>query len=64
LVSQVFIGDLLEIEDVRRAAKGMDYMYFTFAVQQGLMEATTIAAIAAKEAGKLMKPMNGRLMYL
>jgi hypothetical protein len=50
LVSQVFIGKLLEIEDVRRAAKGMDYIYITFAVQHGLMEATTIVAIAAKRS--------------
>ncbi len=48
---QVFVGDLLVAEDVKRAAEGIDYIYFTFAVQDGLLEATTIAAIAAQEAG-------------
>lgn len=50
---QVIVGDLLNIENVRRAAKGVDYMFFTFAVQDGLLEATTIAALAAAEAGVL-----------
>lgn len=45
------MGDLLRFEDVQRAAQGMNYMYFAFAVQAGLLEATTNAAIAAHEAG-------------
>lgn len=49
---QVVIGDLLNIEDVLRAAQGVEYMFFTFAVQEGLLEASTIAAIAARDAGK------------
>lgn len=49
---QVVVGDLLNIEDVLRAAQGVDYMFFTFAVQGGLLEASTIAAIAARDAGK------------
>ncbi len=48
------VGDLLNIIDVQRAVEGVDYMYFTFAVQDGLMEGTTIAAMAAAQAGTLM----------
>ncbi|BDA41154.1 hypothetical protein COCOBI_01-8090 [Coccomyxa sp. Obi] len=50
--AEVVVGDLLDIEDVVRAAQGVDYMFFTFAVQGGLLEASTIAAIAARDAGK------------
>ncbi|BDA41156.1 hypothetical protein COCOBI_01-8110 [Coccomyxa sp. Obi] len=50
--AEVVIGDLLNIEDVLHAAQGVDYMFFTFAVQGGLLEASTIAAIAARDAGK------------
>ncbi|CAL8466567.1 g6105 [Coccomyxa elongata] len=50
--AEVVVGDLLKIEDVARAAQGVDYMFFTFAVQGGLLEASTIAAIAARDAGK------------
>lgn len=52
MLLQVVVGDLLKIEDVARAAQGVDYMFFTFAVQRGLLEASTIAAIAARDAGK------------
>ena len=52
--SQVFIGNLLSQRDVQRAIKGVDYIYFSFAVQQGLMEASTIAAFAAGEAGEVL----------
>ncbi|CAL8462008.1 g1539 [Coccomyxa elongata] len=50
--AEVVVGNLLKIEDLRRAAQGVDYMFFTFAVQGGLLEASTIAAIAARDAGK------------
>lgn len=52
--SQVFVGDLLSQRDVQRAVQGVDYIYFSFAVQQGLMEASTIAAVAAAEAGEVL----------
>jgi hypothetical protein len=42
---------MLKIEDVEDAAKGAQYMFFCFPVDAGLTEATTIAAIAAKNAG-------------
>ena len=47
----MLVGDLLVFEDVKRAVQGVEYMFFTFAVQAGLMDATTIAAMAASEAG-------------
>ncbi|KAK9918237.1 hypothetical protein WJX75_002451 [Coccomyxa subellipsoidea] len=49
--AEVIVGDLLSQRDVQRAVQGVDYIYFSFAVQQGLMEASTIAAVAAAEAG-------------
>ena len=45
------MGDLLTFDDCQRAVKGVDYMYFTFAVQDGLLEGTTIAAVTAAQAG-------------
>lgn len=45
------MGDLLNFDDCQRAVKGVDYMYFTFAVQDGLLEGTTIAAVTAAQAG-------------
>ena len=39
---------------MQRAVQGVDYIYFSFAVQQGLMEASTIAAVAAAEAGEVL----------
>ena len=48
---QVVVGDLLSYDDMRRVVKGTDYMYFTFAVQDGLLEGSTIAAVVAAEAG-------------
>lgn len=38
---------------MQRAVQGVDYIYFSFAVQQGLMEASTIAAVAAADAGEV-----------
>ena len=54
--TQVIVGDLLSYDDMRRAVKGMDYMYHTFAVQSGLLEASSIAAVVAAEAGT---PLQG-----
>ena len=49
---QVVVGDLLSYDDMRRAVKGMDYMYYSFAVQDGLLEGCTIAAVVTAEAGE------------
>ena len=48
---QVVVGDMLKIEDVEAAAAGANLMFFCFPVKEGLLEATTIAALAARKAG-------------
>ena len=50
---QVVLGNLLSHTDMQRVIKGVDYIYFSFAVQDGLLEASTIAAVVAAEAGAL-----------
>ncbi|WP_263365082.1 NmrA family NAD(P)-binding protein [Edaphobacter bradus] len=49
--AEVFAGDLLDIQSVRQALKGIESVYFCYPVQAGLLEATAILAQAAKEAG-------------
>ena len=48
---QVVVGDMLKIEDMDAAAHGASLMFFCFPVAGGLLEATTIAALAARRAG-------------
>ncbi len=45
------VGDLLDPDFVHQALKEVKRAYFTFPVTDGLMEATTIFARAAREAG-------------
>src|SRR5690348_15924348 len=47
--AEIFAGDLLNIQSVREAMKGVEKVYFCYPVQAGLLEATTILAQAAKE---------------
>lgn len=49
--AEIFVGDLLNIQSVREAMKGVEKVYFCYPVQAGLLEATTIMAQAAKEEG-------------
>jgi uncharacterized protein YbjT (DUF2867 family) len=49
--AEIFAGDLLNIQSVREAMKGVEKVYFCYPVQAGLLEATTILAEAAKEEG-------------
>jgi uncharacterized protein YbjT (DUF2867 family) len=51
LGAEVLAGDLLDRDLVRQAIQGVKRAYFTFPVDDGLMEATTIFAQAAREAG-------------
>jgi len=51
LGAEVFEGDLLNPASVRRAMKDIKLAYFTYPVADGLLEATTIFALAAREAG-------------
>jgi uncharacterized protein YbjT (DUF2867 family) len=49
LGAEVFEGDLLNPASVRRAMKDISVAYFTYPVADGLLEATTIFALAARE---------------
>jgi uncharacterized protein YbjT (DUF2867 family) len=50
LGAEVLAGDLLDPHLVRRAMQGIERAYFTYPVADGLLEATAIFAMAAREA--------------
>lgn len=49
--AQVVVGDLLDLAAVRAATEGVDGAYFSYPLAPGLVEASTIFAQAATEAG-------------
>lgn len=49
--AEVVVGDLNEIDDVRRAAEGARGAYFVYPISPGLIEASTTFAQAAQETG-------------
>src|SRR5689334_10866978 len=51
LGAEVIQGDLLDPVSTRAALEGVKRAYFTYPVADGLMEATTIFAQAARESG-------------
>jgi len=51
LGAEVVDGDLLDIDSVRRAVHGVSAVYFAYPVQEGLLDATAIMAVAARQAG-------------
>lgn len=51
LGAEVVVGDLRDVESVRRAMRGITRAYFVYPIAEGLLEATTAFAVAAKEAG-------------
>lgn len=51
LGAAVIVGDLLDIASVRSAVDGVNRAYFVYPPAEGLLEATTCFAQAAKEAG-------------
>ena len=51
LGAEVVVGDLRDIEAVRRAMRGVTRAYFVYPIAEGLLEATGVFAVAAKEAG-------------
>lgn len=51
LGAEVFEGDSLDILSVQRAVRGVSSIYFAYPVQDGLLDATAIMAVAAREAG-------------
>jgi len=51
LGAQVAVGDLREIADVTPAMAGVDRVFFTYPVLDGLLDATAVVAAAARAAG-------------
>jgi uncharacterized protein YbjT (DUF2867 family) len=51
LGAEIFEGDLLDIRSVQRAVQGVSSIYFAYPVMDGLLDATTAVALAAREAG-------------
>ena len=49
--AEVFTGDLVNIQSVREALKGIEQVYFCYPVQADLLEATAILSQAAKKEG-------------
>jgi len=49
LGAEIVLGDMLKIDDVRGAMKGVDSAYFCYPLTQGAVEATAIFAQAARE---------------
>lgn len=49
--AQIVVADLLDLAAVRAAAQGVDGAYFSYPIMPGLVEASTIFAQAAAEAG-------------
>jgi uncharacterized protein YbjT (DUF2867 family) len=61
LGADVVQGDLLDADSVRASFKGIRRAYFTFPVTDGLLEATTIFAMAARAAGTELVVNNSQL---
>jgi uncharacterized protein YbjT (DUF2867 family) len=51
LGAEVFEGDLLDVQSVQQAVRGVSSIYFAYPVQDGLLDATAIMAFAARDAG-------------
>lgn len=51
LGAEVVEGDFLDIAAVERAVQGVTSIYFAYPVQEGLLDATAIMAVAARNAG-------------
>src|SRR6516164_10340863 len=51
LGAELIQGDFLDYHSVERATQGVSTVYFAYPVQEGLLEATTIMADAARKAG-------------
>jgi len=61
LGAEVVQGDLLDRDSVRASLTGIKRAYFTYSVSDGLLEATTIFAMAAREAGTELVVNNSQL---
>ncbi|MFF4898054.1 NmrA family NAD(P)-binding protein [Streptomyces sp. NPDC001068] len=51
LGAETVVGDVLDLDSLARATKGIDALYFTYPIRPGLMEATANVAQAAEETG-------------
>jgi uncharacterized protein YbjT (DUF2867 family) len=49
--AEIFLGDLLDVRSVQKAARDTSSIYFAYPVQDGLADATAVMAHAAREAG-------------
>ena len=58
--AEIFEGDLLNPVSVLRAMEGVNRAYFTYPVAEGLLEAATIFAAAAREAALEMVVNNSQ----
>ena len=61
LGAEVVQGELLDPDSVRAALKGIKRAYFTYSVADGLLEATTIFAMAAREVETELVVNNSQL---
>jgi uncharacterized protein YbjT (DUF2867 family) len=61
LGAEVVQVDLLDRDSVRGSFKGIKRAYFTHSVSDGLLEATTIFAMAAREAGTELVVNNSQI---
>jgi uncharacterized protein YbjT (DUF2867 family) len=61
LGAEVVQGDLLDRDSVRTSLRGIKRAYFTYSVADGLLEATTVFAMAAREAETELVVNNSQL---
>jgi uncharacterized protein YbjT (DUF2867 family) len=61
LGAEVVQGDLLDPDSVCASLRGIKRAYFTYSVSDGLLEATTIFAVAAREAETELVVNNSQL---
>ena len=61
LGAEVVQGDLLDADSVRASFKGIKRAYFTYPVTDGLLEATMVFAMAAREAETELVVNNSQL---
>jgi uncharacterized protein YbjT (DUF2867 family) len=51
LGAELLEGDFLDIASIQRALRGVSAIYFAYPVQEGLLDATAMMAVAARNAG-------------
>jgi uncharacterized protein YbjT (DUF2867 family) len=64
LGAEIFEGDFLDIRSVQRAVQGVSSIYFAYPVMDGLLDATTAMALAAREAGVFATRQSGDVAIL